>query len=453
MEKFTARAGLNITELDGNMGYVFVPMDDASAQDIGKPDIEDWTIDQDYPGYAEVRTVASNLNLQYEAPWFDVVSVTTYRESEDEFGVELDLTPADFGSAVVASKFRNFTQEFRLQSSDHGDQDASLDWTVGWFRNELERNRVLTFAGVGLMGGTLNGVSDAVFGQATYRLFDNALGLTAGGRYETTERKFTESVRGYDDTDKDDSQFLPKFAVDYRFTEDIMAYASATMGWRNGGVNPSTSKGQEYLKYDKETNWTYELGFKSRLLDNTLLFNAAVFHSVFEDYQDEVRPTPLVNYLSNVEEVTMDGFEIEVAWYPVRELELTASLGYVDAEYGDFPDATHGNLEGNTVQGVPDIDVNLAAKYTFLEHWYVRPEFVRTGKIYWDRANTKSQEGYWQTNLRLGWAKDNWEVYVFGDNLTNEYAFSCTADYLGTGNYLGSPISPLEVGLGVIWNY
>ena len=451
VEKLEVRSGLTITEIDMNSGNVYVPVDDAAAQAIGRPGIDDWELDQNYPGYVEMRTIAPNLNVRYEAPWFDIVSVTAFRDTDQEFGVDFDLTRNDLWEGIADNEVRTFTQEFRLQSPDHGDEDAFLDWTVGYFRHDLMRDEKKILNGNAFSGGILKGASNAVFGQATYRLFDNALGLTAGGRYESTERKLRESVPGYDDVDTDDSQFLPKVAVDYRFTPDIMTYASAAMGWRTGGVN-HLARVAGHLEYDKETCWTYELGFKTSFLDNTLIVNGAVFHSEYEDYQDMVQ-MGLQTYLANVDGATMDGFEIEAVWNALKNLEFTGSLGYVDAEYGDYPNAADGNYEGNKIMSIPEFDMNLAAKYTFLEHWYVRPEFVCTGEIYWDRANKERQGSYHQINLRLGWARDSWEIYVFGDNLTNEYAFTTGTDYLGDGNYFGSPIRPLTVGLGVNWNY
>jgi len=454
VDKLTARGGVNLTEMDVNAGYVYLPLDDDAARRVGRPDKEEWTMDNDYSGFVEGRSVAPNLNLQYEAPWFDAVSVTTYRDNDQKYGTDFDLTCNAWSTGVMESEIKTFTQELRLQSPDHGDQDSSWDWTVGYFRYDMERDQVISIGGAPMIGGVLSGVNDAVFGQTTYRVFGNALGLTVGGRYEATERELTESVVGYDDTEVDDSQFLPKFALDYRFTPEVMAYASATMGWRTGGVNNNMAAGKEHLTYDKETSWTYELGAKTQFLDNTLLLNAAVFHSIYKDYQDLTHTAALQSYLDNADEVTMTGFEVEAAWRPVRSLELTGSLGYVKAEYQDYYNmGKDERYDGKRVVNYPEFDANLAARYTFLEHWYVRPEFVGTGKVYWNRTNTKSQNRYWQVNLRAGWAKDNWEFYVFGDNLTSQYAITNAQEFYGDGYYYGSPITPLTVGLGFNWNY
>ncbi|MGC9333345.1 MAG: TonB-dependent receptor domain-containing protein, partial [Anaerolineae bacterium] len=63
--------------------------------------------------------------------------------------------------------------------------------------------------------------------------------------------------------------------------------------------------------FKKETSWTYETGAKTQWLGNRLTLNASVFHTVYEDYQDQVNTSGTTYYLQNAPEVRMTGFELE----------------------------------------------------------------------------------------------------------------------------------------------
>ena len=71
------------------------------------------------------------------------------------------------------------------------------------------------------------------------------------------------------------------------------------------------------------------------------------------------------------------------------------------------------------------------------------------GRIYWDRHNAQKQDPYFLFNLRAGFAKDEWEFYVFGENLTNEYQFVQAYDLLSNGEWYGVPITPFKAGMGI----
>jgi len=86
-----------------------------------------------------------------------------------------------------------------------------------------------------------------VFGQVDYQPIES-LTLTAGLRFETNtthldrERRFAE---------QESSAFLPRFTVEYRFNPNVVTYASATRGYRPGGLNPDTDF-PGALEFDEE---------------------------------------------------------------------------------------------------------------------------------------------------------------------------------------------------------
>jgi len=442
-------AGLAFSDLDGTGGVILLPMDGAAAARVGQK-YEEWEADLDDEGSNQVQNVAPNLKISYDAGFADLVSVTTYRKSTQDFEYDFDLTDAPILIGTSDATSESWTQEIRAQSKN--ENNTHFQWVAGYFHNAFTRKQDM---GIGapsapiplVLDAELSGYSDALFAQGTYRMLDDKLGVTLGGRQEWTHRQvqdFTDTW--YEDAGLNDSQFLPRIAVDYRFTPDIMFYASVTKGWRSSGFN-HLNTAPDRLRFKKETSWTYEVGAKNRFWDNRLTFNAAVYHSVYSDFQDRFQTGPTTFYLGNADRVEMTGMELELDAALADNLQLSGSFGYVHAEYSDYEDDAH-DYSGNTVVMVPDFDASLALKYTFLDHYYIRPEVQGVGKIYWDRLNNRSQDPYCLLNLRAGYAKDEWEVYAFGENLTNEYEFTTAEDFFGDGNLYGNPVTPMRFGLG-----
>ena len=83
-----------------------------------------------------------------------------------------------------------------------------------------------------------------------------------------------------------------------------------------------------------------EIGFKSTLLDRTLLLNANLFWTEVHGYQanayDEGTRT---SYLTNAGSVRSRGLEVETTWQPVRGLTLNANGSWNDVRYLAYKDA------------------------------------------------------------------------------------------------------------------
>jgi iron complex outermembrane receptor protein len=446
-------AGLAYTDVDSRGAAILLPMNEAAAARLGQS-YGEWETDIDDEGFNRVQNLAPNFKINYDAGMADIVSVSTYRKSKQDFEYDFDLTNVAAFIGVSKATSESWSQELRMQSK--ADNNSPFQWMTGYYHSAFARNQAI---GVGdpsapipiMLDGELRGYGDALFAQGTYRMLDDKLGFTLGGRQEWTNRQVHDATGAfYPDAEMNDSQFLPRIAVDYRFTPAIMAYASIAQGWRSGGFNHlNTAPGK--LRFKKETSWTYELGVKTRFLEDRLILNTSVYRSVYSDYQDKLRTGMMAFYLGNAKEVEMTGMEIDMESLLTENLQLLASLGYVHAEYIDYKDAIN-NYSGNTAVMVPDFDMSVAMKYTFLDDYYIRPEVQGVGKIYWDRLNSKSQDPYCLLNLRAGYAKDEWEVYAFGENLTNEYQFADAVDFFADGNWYGNPITPMRFGLGFNFN-
>jgi len=74
--------------------------------------------------------------------------------------------------------------------------------------------------------------------------------------------------------------------MDWSPNDDLMLYGRITRGCKTGGFPRGFAFTPEELNsYDEETVWSYELGFKSIWLANTLKLNDATFYYDYQDVQ------------------------------------------------------------------------------------------------------------------------------------------------------------------------
>lgn len=245
-----------------------------------------------------------------------------YAEQTDAFGASVDAT---------AETFALFTHNI-ISLSD------KLDLTLGLrYTDETKKTDQETFFN--------HGVANLPFA---------GLGLPFSPQHS------------YDLTFKDDA-FSGTASLGYSVSDDVRVYASYNRGFKSGGhVFGRDAAGPLYSPnpvqcptgsvafpgvpgalpvifncdpldptFDSETVDSYELGFRSKLLDRTLQLNVTAFLSEFDDYQ-------LNNFdgfafrVDNAGSATTKGVEVETLWLtPLEGLTLQGAVSYIDATFGD----------------------------------------------------------------------------------------------------------------------
>lgn len=167
--------------------------------DMDQADKNPHHVSYNYEGRDKRDTLGSSLRVAYDAPWFKVTSITAYRGYNDVTRNDQDFTPYDLITAREDIKDRQFTQEFRFASPEGS---GPLKWLGGLYLYKKHQDHTLDLnygqgaADMGMVPMAMTNAADsdiktygyAVFGQATYTLFDK-LDLTAGLRYEYEKNK------------------------------------------------------------------------------------------------------------------------------------------------------------------------------------------------------------------------------------------------------------------------
>ena len=139
-------------------------------------------------------------------------------------------------------------------------------------------------------------------------------------------------------------RFTPEFNVLYKIQPDFSVYARLATGFKSGGINDTAATNVAFLTaYDPEKLTSYEAGLKYAGLNRRLTLNAAVYHSIYKDFQAGVFvPTLVTTNIINAGKAKFTGVEVDGAIRPVDSLTLSFGGGYIDARYTDFvlPDGT-----------------------------------------------------------------------------------------------------------------
>ncbi|WP_150131351.1 TonB-dependent receptor [Caulobacter mirabilis] len=455
------------TELDA-MGYValqrapglyeqeFLPMDRARYDQLyggfnGGRKAGDHTLIHDAPKRSDKDEHVLGVGLTHRFDGATLSLAGSWRDVDDRsFGTDLDLTamPGAAGGHDVEETHWNW--EVRLVAPS----DARVQWVVGLNHYRGEQSKALS----SLIGpGKLSdyawapkqeaGSRDyALFGQAVLPL-SPTINLTAGVRYERAERDKVQQAGVLDlgplgrfvfqaeALDEVFAEVLPRVSLDWALSGDLRLYASVAKGWVPGGFNlaaSATSVVGDYSRYDAETLWTYEIGAKHRLLGGRALVSAALFYTTVDNWQEinviyGPNGQPLSTTLvTSSAAITSRGFEIEFAGKPRDDLDLTASLGWVEAEYDRYVFGLE-DLSGRRVKLTPEWDASATASWRPWRGLFLRGEINGAGETMLNAQNTARQEAVWRLNAQIGWETEAWTARLYVDNLTDETVFVTSA--------------------------
>ncbi len=146
------------------------------------------------------------------------------------------------------------------------------------------------------------------------------------------------------DSSEEWSETTWRVVLDWKFSDDQLAYFSVATGFLAGGFSETCSQLITCISYDPELNTNYEIGYKADLLDGRLRLNLAAFYTEFEDLQrNQVFAFTNADGSPGQETITLNageshatGFEAEMTWLITESFSIRASLGLLDAEYDEF---------------------------------------------------------------------------------------------------------------------
>lgn len=271
-------------------------------------------------------------------------------------------------------------------------------------------------------------------------------------------QNFVNEFGGYPasaDIDKSFNEWGGKLALDYQVSPELLFYSSIARGFKMAAVNsnPTTAAYASMLSrvVEPESLITYELGFKSQWLENSVRINGAVFRNDWHDYQfymvyNPGNPTNLFATLVNLPKAQSTGAELEVNWIFDEDFNLVVGLGWLDTKVtnGDLnTDGVPANsinafqqqvIKGNELTNSPEWtfsavlnksynfqgnELNLALHYNFIdEHIHI---LAGQHSARWQYNFSEQATHILGASARFHFGnQEQYEAILWGKNLTNE---------------------------------
>jgi iron complex outermembrane receptor protein len=368
---------------DQNYGGAYIPLqlEAVAAEGVEDPRVCGMKLKQ----FADRDMHAFSARYQRDMDWASLTSITAYRYGDYAWLQQLggmDSPPGTIGvEDNEGEESDQWTQEFRLANSTD-----KTDWVMGLY---LYRGTVDRFANVPILfnlnapppypafpvpPGTLldrawtqdaTSTSQAIFGQLTYSLTET-LDFTVGGRYTRDKKEIDQlylsnvatGTVGYDlnGLSKDWSRFNARVSLKWDITDDIMAYATWSEGYKSGVfISQSTAAGGAEGTLEPEDAENKEIGIKTQFLDNRVRLNATYFDVSVQNLQ----LFRLLNFTLQSEntDAVVDGYEIDAAVLLGDNLTVTAAISGLDGKYDG------GTYDGNDLARAPDSKQTLTANY------------------------------------------------------------------------------------------
>lgn len=503
------------------------------------PDIDD-RLDRHYaasPGAFDYDHTEAVLTNTIYAGDHSVRTITSYLDQDYGLVNEVIAVPGPQGGSPLglpyalvlnySERYKQFSQEIRFQS-EHG---RPVTYMAGLYylngKLSLETNQGLYLAPFGAFGAPLTNAATPIgslletgervdnmsaFGSATARLSDS-LRVSAGLRYTVVQKKGRRSLvygvvspsdtflpspealtplplaiqqligvpnsavfSNFSPPSRSDDKFMPSVNVQYDIARNVMIYASYSKGFKAGGFAMGIS---ETSQFDPETVDAFEVGLKSRLLDNRLTLNIAAFHSKYADLQE----TTTINTVGgaprqatgNVASSTAKGVEVGILFEPVDRLRISADVAYLDSRYDDYPIAPctplqqfttpincSQDLSGKRRAFAPKFSGNVAVTYTQPVggdyQISVNGNLFMTSRYFQQPTADPDlqQPGFAKLDARIAFGpkEGRWQVAVIGRNLTDKL----TANYRqflptapGSSQAVADP--PRSVAVQLTFNY
>lgn len=262
--------------------------------------------------------------------------------------------------------------------------------------------------------------------------------------------------------------FIPKVALIYTLSElnPLNVYLNVSKGYKAGGFNTQMFSdvlqqrlmgimglGASYdindiVSYKPEKSWNFEVGSHFALADGSLSADAALFLIECTDQQLTMFPdgTTTGRIMTNAGRTRSFGGELSVRYSPLDNLSFSAAYGYTNARFTRFFNGIE-DYAGKFLPYVPRNTIFAQAVWRLplsssrLDAVEFDMNVRAAGKIFWNEANSLSQNLYARLGASVTLVAPHWSLQFWGRNLTNTkfhtfYFMSMGNEFLQRGNPL-----------------
>lgn len=440
------------------------------------------------------QSVYNGYNLGANLHWglndmFSIDNILAYQHFDTKWDSDDDLSPANLNVGHNVQTHWNWSEELRLNAKFNDAINAVFGGyyfkqrSVYWSYQDIRYVPVYPLQFI--QPDYVPADSKAAFANFSWEIASN-LNLNAGLRYTKEGKEYhyfrfnpDGTVNPYMDpigaangvgSDGALSGSVARYsgsktdyraALDYRFSPQLMVYASIATGFKGGGTNPRPFYATQVVSFDPETVTSYEAGLKSDLFERRLRVNLTGFFTKLKDAQIGVtvcpggNPAPCAARL-NAGDADSKGVELELLTRPVDGLTIDGSYSYLNfhftsllasAEWDPVTNPGGGASKDDPAAGVPKTKWTLGAQYEIpvgggatltprLDANYQDKIYVGSITSSGGTVRTRTfMDSYTLMNARLTWrnAKQDLDISAEVTNLTDEYYYltAFNLKYLG----------------------
>jgi len=313
----------------------------------------------------------ASLKINWTLPFGDLVSNTSYFHRKESaisdytqwlntnYLANVFPTAAQLATTYESDNQNNVTEELRLNSRNSG----LISWTGGIFLSRVYEDQpevTVDASYAGLIGSppvpgnivdyqpTFNTTDKqvAAFGELGVKLTDE-LKVTAGVRAAHVQYSgynvesgllVGPSIDSYNSANE--NPVTPRLVVSYQTSVDSLYYASASKGYRPGGLNttlPSVCTENLPIKvsptFNSDSLWQYEVGTKQTLFERRLQLDASVYYLKWKNIQQLTFLPCGLGFTPNLGEVTGRGGDIHTVYKATEDLTVGVDAAYTDSYY------------------------------------------------------------------------------------------------------------------------
>ena len=423
-----------------------------------------------YGGSARLRWDFGSLSL-HSITGYEHVKVFSRGDIDGGFGASFappfgpGFIPFPSESADGLPSHKQVTQEFRLQQKGVG----GFDWLVGLYFFKEDIN-VDSFSYDTLGGGAVNGYArqtqdnkaSAIYGSVNLPLGPQ-VSLRGGLRYTHDQKDFSATRTlspigggpiGPLTTSPSDNDLSGDLSATYKLDKNTNFYVRAARGFRAPSIQGRILFGDTLSVAKSEHVDSLEAGVKSEMMDRRVRVAFTVFDYTIHDQQlTAVGGAANFNRLVNAKKTSGQGMELDLQAILAPNLLATLAASYNKTEIKDpdlriqacgsgctvlDPVVTPANpaagafspvvsINGNPLPNAPKVVYNATLRYSVPmgdNELYVFTDWAYRSKInfFLYESTEFTGKSLLEGGLRVGYkfARDQYEVALFGRNITNQ---------------------------------
>ncbi|MDC0369719.1 TonB-dependent receptor, partial [Opitutales bacterium] len=251
----------------------------------------------------------------------------------------------------------------------------------------------------------------------------------------------------------------PFAKISKEFNEQLTVSLSSSLSQKPGGfsayVDEINGTSTFPISFTEERIWANELMINLFQKNDRLGASIAVFWNKIDDFQFEKPSGSFDYFVDNADKVEVKGLELEFFTHTGDNWLLKGAYGITDGKikkhtgssisgYDNLgqPILEFHDFSGKHVPSAPEQTLNLSVTNQFSDALSWTAGLTHVGKIhYFDQTATDTiNDSYTLWNASISYSARDWEVSVFGTNLSDEeYYSSLVTSLTGAPGVVGSP--------------